>query len=128
MEPDAVVKRGVAPPGGLQNIGGEPRITGAGFDEIQGWSRAEYLGHFGDLDFQELAEERTDIDAGKKIARATRPLGRAGVITDLGIVERKFHERGHRDWPALTNYIGNPQSEIDNLQSIINQQSAIINS
>src|SRR2546428_136662 len=50
----------------------------------------------GELDFEELAEQRTDIDAGKKIARAARSLVRAGVVAELGMVEREVHERSHR--------------------------------
>ena len=67
---------------------------------------------FGDLDFEQFAEDRPDVDAGKKIARAPGSLGGAGVIAELGMVEREIHERGHRNGAALTNHISNRQSEI----------------
>ncbi len=62
--------------------------------------------HFGELHFEQLAEERSDVDAGKKIARAAGTLGRAGVVTELVVVEREIHERGHREGTALPNQIG----------------------
>ena len=57
--------------------------------------------HLGDLDFEQLAEHRADVDAGKKIARAPGSLGGAGVVAELGIVEREVHERGHRQGTAF---------------------------
>ena len=68
--------------------------------------------HLGELDFEQLAEERADVDAGKKIARAAGTLGRAGVVAELGIVEREIHERGHRQGTAFTDQISNRQSAI----------------
>ena len=62
--------------------------------------------HLGDLRCEQLAEERTDIDAGKKIARAAGTLGRAGVVADARIVERELHERGHRQGTAFTDVVG----------------------
>src|SRR2546425_12597950 len=73
----------------------------------------------GELDFEELAEQRTDIDAGKKSARAARSLVRAGVVAELGMVEREVHERSHGHRAAFTNQICNLQSEICNLKSPI---------
>src|SRR5262245_41916481 len=63
---------------------------------------AYQCGHLGDLRFEQLAEQGTDVDAGKKIARATRTSGGAGVITELGMVKRELHERGHRQRTAFT--------------------------
>ena len=62
----------------------------------------------GDLHFEQLTEERTHIDAGKKIARASRSLGRAGVVTVFRIVQREVHERGHRHGAALAEALANP--------------------
>jgi len=59
--------------------------------------------HLGALLCEQLAKERTDIDAGKKIARASRTLNGAGVITEVGMVEGGVHERSHGDRAALTD-------------------------
>src|SRR2546427_130024 len=75
-------------------------------DDLMHRQRVEQAEHFLDLDFEELAEERTDIDARKKIARAAGSLGRAGVVAELGIVKRQLHERGHRQWTALADALG----------------------
>src|SRR5258705_3222582 len=61
-----------------------------------------------------MAEERDNVDAGKKIARAAGSPGRAGVITELGLIQRELHERGHRQRRAFTDQVSNLQS---NLQS-----------
>ena len=86
----------------------EPAVAGACLDEIEGWGLTPRSGsqtpcrspHLGESDCEQLAEERADIDAGKKIARAAGSLGRAGVVTELGIVEREVHERGDRERAA----------------------------
>ena len=57
--------------------------------------------HLGELRGEQLAEQRPDVDARKKIARASRSSGRAGVVADLGVVERELHERGHRQRAVL---------------------------
>src|SRR4029079_4239152 len=59
-------------------------------------SAPEQLRHFSDLHFEQLAEQWTDVDAGKKIARASGSPGRAGVVAGVGIVKSKLHERGNR--------------------------------
>jgi hypothetical protein len=46
------------------------------------------LPHLGKLLCEQLAEDRSDVDAGKKIARAASLLGRAGVVAKLRMVER----------------------------------------
>ena len=74
-----------------QDVGRQPAVAGAGFDEIEILnpdSEVRMLRHFGDLHRQQFAEQRPDVDAGKKIARAARTLGGAGVVTELGVVER----------------------------------------
>ncbi len=88
-----------------ENVGGEPPVPGARLDEIEGaMTRAgEERGHLGDLQFEQLAEQRTDVDAGEKIARAARTLAGAGVVAELGVVQRQLHERGHRYRAAFTN-------------------------
>jgi hypothetical protein len=58
---------------------------------------------FGELCFEELAEHGADVDARKKIARAAGTLARAGVVAELGMVERKLHERGHRQGATFTD-------------------------
>ena len=63
------------------------------------------LRHLGDLDLEEVAEHRANVDAGKKIARAAGSLGRAGVVTELRVVEREVHERGHRQGPAFMDQV-----------------------
>ena len=121
-----VVQSGMPLARRAEDIGGEPAVARAGFDEIEesartrrAMSRIENLGHLGDLLFEQVAEQRPDVDAGKKIARASRPLGRAGVVAELGIVKREIHERGHRHRAAFTNHIFNRQSSICN-PSIVN--------
>ena len=63
----------------------------------------EETGHLRDLDFEQFAEDRPDVDAGKKIARAPGSLGGAGVIADVRIVEREIHERGHGQRAAFAD-------------------------
>ena len=89
-----------------QHVGRQPAVAGAGFD--QGESNAlcgcrEHAGHLGDLHREQLAEQRPDVDAGKKIAGAARSLGGAGVVAVLGMVERQLHERGHGDRAAVAD-------------------------
>ena len=77
--------------------------------------------HFTDLSCEQLAEQRTDVDAGKKIARPSRTLNGAGVVTERGMVQSSIHERSHGDRAAFTNpgfYIANLQSEICSLKSL----------
>ena len=47
-----------------------------------------------------------DIDAGKKIARASGLLGRAGVVAELRMVERDLHELREADGAARPDAIG----------------------
>ena len=75
----------------------------------------EEVRHFRELGGQELSEQRADIDAGKKVARAPGTLGSAGVVTGLAVIERALHER--RDRQQLV--VRNPQSAIRNLQSFL---------
>ncbi len=63
--------------------------------------------HLGELDFEKLAEDRADVDAGKKIARAPGSLGGAGVVAELRIVESEVHERGHRERAAVVDRVAN---------------------
>ena len=78
------------------------------------------LRHLGDLDLEQVAEQRADVDAGKKIARASGSLGGAGVVAELGVVEREIHERGHRQRAAFADQVDSVSR-----QSAINLQSAI---
>src|SRR5437667_370328 len=81
--------------------------TSAGLDEVERLVASEHGGHFIQLTFKELTEQRTGVDAGQKIARATgSPVG-AGVVTELGMVKRQLHERGHRHRTAFTDYFNN---------------------
>ena len=115
MQTDGVVEVGMMRLRRAQDVGGQPPVAGAGFDQVEAGSlksEIRNLKYFGELDFEELAEQRPDVDAGKKIARAAGSLGRAGVVAELGIVEREVHERGHRQGAALTNHISNRQSAI----------------
>ena len=122
MQAYRVVEGAIARLRRAEDVGGKLSAAGARFDEIEsgfgirdsGFS-AEQPRHLRELDLEELAEERADVDAGKKIARAARTSGGAGVVAELRIVEGELHERGHRDRAALTNHIRNQQSAIINL-------------
>src|SRR6185503_17990688 len=96
MQPEAIEEGRVTAPNGAQDVGGKPSVAGTGFDEIETGIRMgggrQQCRHFGKLNPQKLAEERPDIDAGKKIARASGSLGRAGVVAELGVVESQIHE------------------------------------
>src|ERR1700758_1683147 len=123
MEVDRLEKRRIATASSAQDVGRESAVSGAGFDQIKDRRRRRGLRtplgslsvlsvlcgkncrHLGDLNLEELAKEGADIDAGKKIARASRPPGRAGVVAELGIVKSRLHERGHRHRAALTDRI-----------------------
>ena len=65
--------------------------------------RCVQRGHFGELNLDELAEERPHVDARKKIARAPGTAGSAGVVAELGMVEREVHERGDGERAAFTD-------------------------
>jgi hypothetical protein len=91
---------------GAKNVGREPAVTGAGFDEIEILNSEfgiQNSFHLGDLLREQLAEQRTDVDAGKKIARASRTLNGAGVVTEIGVIQGGIHERSHGDRAALTD-------------------------
>ena len=116
---------GMAASGGTEDVGGKAAVSGARFDQVEHVdrrargnirgllrvpcalrrNRRKNLRHLGDLDLEEVAEHRANVDAGKKIARAAGSLGRAGVITELRVVERELHERGHRQGPAFTDQV-----------------------
>ena len=76
--------------------GSDPAAVGANAD----------LPHLGELLRQQLAEDRPDVDAGKKIARAPRLLGRAGVVAKLRMVERDLHELREADGAARPDAVG----------------------
>ena len=73
---------------------------------------AEESGHLDDLPREQLAEDAADIDAGKKIARPPGTLGGAGVVAELGMVEREIHERGHRQGAAFADTLDNLKIQI----------------
>ena len=62
--------------------------------------------HLDDLDGEQFTEQRPDVDARKKIARAPGSSGGAGVVAELGMVEREVHERGHGERAAFTDDVG----------------------
>ena len=100
MEMQPVVERPIASSDRAKDIGRQPAVARRRLDEIKSGlgardSGLEKGGHLGDLDGEQLAEDGPDVDAGKKIARAARSLGGAGVVAELAVVERKVHERGH---------------------------------
>ena len=70
-------------------------------NERPGSLDSEEARHLRDLDLEQLAEDRPDIDAGKKIARPPGTLGGAGVVAEVWMVEREVHERGHREGAAF---------------------------
>ena len=130
VQAERVVESRIAVSCRTQDVGGQTAIAGAGFDEIEApdrrGSRAlDFLrvrrglrgqgAHFSELDFQQLAEEGPDVDAGKKIARAAGSLGRTGVVAEVGVVERQIHERGHRHRAAFTDDIGDRRSAMFSL-------------
>src|SRR5262245_36899865 len=90
-------------PGGAKDVGGKAAVACARFDQVEHVDRGlrasfpicrerrKQLRHLGDLDLEEVAEYRADVDAGKKIARAAGPLRRAGVIAELGVIKRQIH-------------------------------------
>src|ERR1700694_1554350 len=107
MESYRFDERRIATTRGAEDVGGESAVTRSGLHQIEMgfgmWDSGENRGHLGELNLEELAEDGAHIDAGKKIARASRPLGRAGVVAELGIVKRQLHERRHRHRAALTD-------------------------
>ena len=69
------------------------------------------IGHLGELNFQQLAEERPDVDAGKKIARAPGSSGGAGVVAELGMTESEQHIVGNRYRPGSFNFAADQQRQ-----------------
>src|SRR4029077_19306950 len=85
MQAERVVERGVALPGRAEDVGREPSAARARLDEIEESHRRarreksllcvlrdlrgcfQQPRHLLELDLEELAEERPDVDAGKKI-------------------------------------------------------------
>ena len=114
VKTQAVVQRGMLRARRTQHIGSEPAVARAGFNQIKRIRNREFgiedVERLGDLPLEQLAEQRPDVDAGKEIARASGLLGRAGVVAELGVVEREIHERVHRHRAAFTNHFFNRQS------------------
>src|SRR5207253_11132373 len=115
METERIVERGIATFRGAQDVRGETTIARTRLDEIEpGFGigdsglATEEARHLGELNFEQLAEQRADVDAGKEIARAARTPGGAGVVAKLRMVERELHERGHRNRAAFTDDVGDP--------------------
>ena len=111
-----------------EDVGAQPAVAGAGFDQVEGVRRSSRGVRPSRRSVcEQLAEDRADIDAGKKIARPPGTLGGAGVVAELGMVERQVHERGHREGAAFTDDL---QSAIANLIQrsaicICNRHSAV---
>jgi hypothetical protein len=106
VESNGVVEGGMSSACGAGDIAGETSVPGAGFDEVEilaAGSGTQNSRHLVQLYFQQLPEQRPDIHAGKKIARAARALGGAGVVTEV--------DRRARDLNAAT-VIG-PRSRSD---------------
>ena len=91
MQLHRLVERRIALPRRAQDVGGQPPVARAGFYQVEGPARGsaptssfvgrthvsalENPGHLSDLHFEQLAEQWTHVDAGKKIA--ARPVRRA---------------------------------------------------
>src|SRR6185312_7281017 len=96
-----------------QDVGGQAPVPGCGFDEIDwrletGDGRLDQPGHLDHLPGEEFAEDGPDVDRGKKIARAARSSGGAGVVAGLAVVEGELHESGHGDRARLTDDVRDP--------------------
>src|SRR5438034_5932742 len=99
MEAEAIVEPRIAASRCAENVCRQTSVPGRGFDDVERVNLqvatrrlplvpCEQAGHFGKLAFEELAEHRADIDAGKKIARAPRSFSRAGVVPGLRVAAR----------------------------------------
>ena len=115
---DRRVELGIDALRGVEHITGQTPGSRARLDEIEVGAFGDLVAigpeppHLGELLCQQLAKDRPDIDAGKKIARAPRFLGRAGVVTELGMVERELHELGEADRTARSDAIGDQLAEL----------------
>ena len=69
-------------------------------------------GHSGKPCGEEFAEQRSGVDAGHEIARATRPLGRTGVIAMAWRVERQVHVLRDREGTGLPDPGGDERAAI----------------
>jgi len=116
MRRDGVVERRMAEGCGVENVPAQAAIARGRFDEIEPGrgpvAAAQFEPEFGEPLGKQRPEDRPDIDAGKEIARAARPLGRTGVVADLGRVEREVHELGHRDGAPLTDAFGDERAAV----------------
>src|SRR4051812_49252924 len=97
MNADRSIKQAVSRSSSAQDVGRQPSVAGACLHEIKDlwgfgigdwglgcrwWGLvSEDLEHLLELQFEQFTEERSDVDARKKIARAARSLGGAGVVT-----------------------------------------------
>ena len=99
----------------VQHITGQTAGASAGLDQVERWGLGtgdlglclnQHAPHFGELLSQQLTEDGADVDAGKKIARTSGLLGRAGVVAEFRMVERDLHELREADGAARPDAIG----------------------
>src|SRR5262249_4613869 len=118
MQANPIEQASVPGAHGSEDVRSEPSVARTGFNQVDCRLSTvdrrltivdHRLSHLDNLDGEKLAEEGPDVDAGKKLARTARSLGRAGVIPDRWIVKGKVHERGHRHRAAFANPINDAQ-------------------
>ena len=91
--------------GRVEHVAGELSVAGPDLDEVEprGAAGVEQPAHLVELGGQQGPELRADVHARVEVARAPRPPGRTGVIAEPRVVQRHFHERGHRHRPAFAD-------------------------
>jgi hypothetical protein len=83
--------RGAARPGS-EDVGHEPAIVGALFDQGEVIRVPEELPHFGELGGEEFAEDRTDTHVGEEVAATSGPVCPARIVSALWMVKCDGHE------------------------------------
>ena len=110
VQADGRVEGGVRGSGGVEDIACKPPVTGADLDQVKRWA-PEQSPHVGELVRQQLTEERSQIGARKKVARATGPPVGAGVISELRMVKRQLHVLRERERPARADPLDDELAE-----------------
>ena len=93
-----------------EHVGCQSPISCTDLHKIEWAGGNEEARHLGHLVGDQIAEKGTYVDAGEEVARLPCSPGDTRVVTEVGVVEREVHERGHRRRAAFMDELGNLQA------------------